>query len=48
MKALIITTVFTLLAGCAGTYGSGDTGTASGASGNDAYQRDDVFHSWIN
>ena len=47
MKTLIITTVLTLLAGCAGTYSSGDMGSASGASGNDAYQRDDVFRSWI-
>lgn len=48
MKALIVTVMITLLAGCAGTYSSGDTGMHSGAAGNDAMQRDDVFHSWIN
>ncbi|HJV74429.1 MAG TPA: hypothetical protein VJ654_09425 [Noviherbaspirillum sp.] len=48
MKVLIVTAIFTLLAGCAGTYSSGDTERSSGAAGNDAMQRDDVFHSWIN
>lgn len=54
MKALIVTALITLLAGCAGTgaYSSGDMGTsaASGANNADdtAYQRDDVFHSWVN
>lgn len=56
MKAIILTAVITLLAGCAGTsgYSSSDTtyGASSGSSGDsierDPLARDPVFNSWIN
>lgn len=50
MKALIVTALITLLAGCAGTgaYSSGDMGTSAASGADNAYERDDIFHSWIN
>ena len=51
MKSLIVTTIITLLAGCASTdsghYSSGDSGTSAGKPRLDK-QPDDMFHSWIN
>lgn len=51
MKALMTAALLTLLAGCAGmgSYDktSGTAGSQSGASGQDPYQTDDVFHSWV-
>lgn len=55
MKAVILTAVITLLAGCAGTsgYSSSDTtyGTSSGSSDGterDPLARDPIFNSWVN
>lgn len=51
MKALILTAVLTLLAGCAGMggYGSGDMGNrgATGSESDYYQQRDDIFNSWV-
>ncbi|MEN3365719.1 MAG: hypothetical protein V7606_2993 [Burkholderiales bacterium] len=55
MKSLIVTTIITLLAGCASTdsghyssrdSASGDSGTSAGKPRLD--KQDDMFHSWIN
>jgi hypothetical protein len=51
MKALIVTAVITLLAGCAGTGGyssGGDTGAGASSRASDPLERDPVFNSWIN
>jgi len=49
MKALIVTALITLLAGCAGTggYSSGDMGSGASSRSSDPLERDPVFNLWI-
>ncbi len=50
MKILIAATLIALLAGCAGMGTRDSSSGASGSSPSDGsyYQRDDIFHSWVN
>lgn len=49
MKALIVTALITLLAGCAGTsgYSSRDTGAGASSPANEPVEREHIFNSWI-